>query len=152
MEKEKAIKVLNSLITTNIDRIEGYETASKETNETGLKSLFEQFILTSQQCKEELVMEVMKLDGEIASGTNTSEKIFRMWMNINVALTGDDRRAMLFSCEYREDKTLDTYDKALENDLKYLTLEQRTFIIDQKSILHADHDLVRALRYVAVEA
>jgi hypothetical protein len=32
MEKEKTIEVLNSLITISNDRIEGYETASKETD------------------------------------------------------------------------------------------------------------------------
>uniref|UniRef100_UPI0025C47882 YtxH domain-containing protein n=1 Tax=Marinilabilia sp. TaxID=2021252 RepID=UPI0025C47882 len=51
---EKAIEVLNSLITINNDRIEGYETASNETEEPDLKNLFAQFISTSQKCKKEL--------------------------------------------------------------------------------------------------
>ncbi len=50
--KAKAIEVLNSLITINNDRIEGYETASKETEEHDLKTLFAQFISTSRKCKQ----------------------------------------------------------------------------------------------------
>jgi hypothetical protein len=42
MEKEKTIEVLNTLITINNDRIEGYDTAAKETDEYDLKNLFSQ--------------------------------------------------------------------------------------------------------------
>ena len=38
MENQKSIAVLNTLIILNNDRIEGYETAIKETNEEALKS------------------------------------------------------------------------------------------------------------------
>ena len=81
MKKEKAVEVLNSLITINNDRIEGYETASKETDEHDLKSLFAQFISTSQKCKQELVLEVNKLGGGASEGTKTSGKFFGCgWM------------------------------------------------------------------------
>ena len=53
MENETTIAVLNTLITINNDRIEGYETASKETEEQDLKTLFAQFSSTSQKCKHE---------------------------------------------------------------------------------------------------
>ena len=117
MENEKAIEVINSLITINNDRIEGYETASKETDEPDLKSLFAQFISTSQNCKQELVQEVNRLGGEEAEGTKASGKFFRVWMDVKSALTGKDHKAILNSCEYGEDQALDTYDEALENDL-----------------------------------
>ena len=38
MNTEKSIEILNSLIQINNDRIQGYETASKETEEVDLKS------------------------------------------------------------------------------------------------------------------
>jgi uncharacterized protein (TIGR02284 family) len=76
MEKEKSIEVLNTLITINNDRIEGYETATKETEEQDLKTLFGQFISTSRKCKQELVSEVTRLGGEVAEGTMTSGKFF----------------------------------------------------------------------------
>ena len=146
MKKEKSIEVLNSLITINNDRIEGYETASKETEEHDLKTLFTQFISTSQKCKQELVGEVHKLGGEVAEGTKTSGKFFRTWMDVKAALTGKDRKAILNSCEYGEDKALEVYNDALENDLDHISADQQTMIIDQKSLLKADHDHVKALR------
>ena len=146
MKKEKAIDALNSLITINNDRIEGYETASKETEEHDLKSLFAQFISTSQKCKQELVKEVHNLGGEIAEGTKTSGKFFRVWMDVKAALTGKDRKAILNSCEYGEDKALETYNDVLENDLEHLSADHSTLINEQKLQLKADHDHVKALR------
>ena len=87
MEKEKTIEVLNTLITINNDRIEGYETAAKETEEQELKTLFAQFIATSHKCKQELVTEVTKLGGKPEEGTMTSGKFFRVWMDVKAAIT-----------------------------------------------------------------
>lgn len=152
MKIEKAIDVLNSLITINNDRIEGYETASKETEEHDLKTLFAQFISTSKECKQELVREVNKLGGEEAEGTKVSGKFFRAWMDLKAALTGNDRKAILNSCEYGEEEALKTYEKALENDSEHLSADQQTMIIAQKSLLQADHHHVKALRNALVEA
>ena len=151
MEKE-TIKVLNSLITINNDRIEGYETASEETEEIDLKTLFAQFISTSQKCKQELVREVTRLGGEEAEGTKVSGKFFRVWMDVKAALTGKDRKAILSSCEYGEDEALNTYDEVLEDDLEHLNAEQQTMIVAQKSLIKADHDHVKALRDALVDA
>ncbi len=152
MRKEKAIEVLNSLITINNDRIEGYETASKETEENDLKILFAQFISTSHKCKQELVTEVISLGGEIAEGTTTSGKFFRAWMDVKAALSGKDRKAILNSCEFGEDKAKETYEKALERGLEHLSPEQQTMVIAQKSFLKADHNHVKTLRNALLEA
>lgn len=152
MEKEKAIEVLNSLITINNDRIEGYETASKETEESDLKAMFAQFISTSQKCKDELSREVITLGGEVAEGTKVSGKFFRAWMDVKAALTGKDRKAILNSCEYGEDEAKDTYEKALENDSEHLNPKQVSMIDTQKMSLKGDHDHIKALRDALVEA
>lgn len=146
MNNEKAIDVLNPLITINNDRIEGYETASKETDELDLKSLFAQFISSSQACKRELINEVVILGGEVAEGTLLSGKFYRLWMDAKAALTGKDRKAILNSCEYGEDVVSGTYDKALESGLECLSAAQQTMVMKQKILLKADHDYVKALR------
>lgn len=152
MKKEKTIDVLNSLITINNDRIEGYETASDETEELDLKTLFAELRSTSQKCKQELVREVRSLGGEESEGTKASGKFFRAWMDVKAALTGKDRKAILNSCEYGEDKALETYDDALENDSEHLSAEQQALVKAQKSLLKADHDNVKALRDALVDA
>jgi uncharacterized protein (TIGR02284 family) len=152
MKNEKSIDVLNSLITINNDRIEGYETAADATEEHDLKSLFARFISTSQKCKQELVTEVRNLGGEASEGTKVSGKFFRAWMDVKAALTGKDRKAILNSCEFGEDQALDTYDNAIDGDLKHLSPDHQRLVHKQRGMLKADHDHVKALRDAFVEA
>jgi uncharacterized protein (TIGR02284 family) len=152
MEKDKTIDVLNTLITINNDRVEGYETATKETEEQDLKTLFGHLSATSKKCITELNTEVSKLGGTPAEGTLTSGKFFRVWMDVKAALTGKDRKAILNSCEYGEDVAKDTYENALKNDAEYLSAEQQTMIKAQHSLLAADHDKVKHMRDALVEA
>jgi len=146
METEKTIAVLNKLITINNDRIEGYQTASDETEEQDLKSLFSQFTATSQKCKQELAKEIQSLGGEVAEGTMVSGKFFRVWMDVKAAITGKDRKVILDSCEYGEDVAKGTYEKVLSDDLADLTGEQQSIIRTQHSWIKADHDKVKFLR------
>jgi len=146
MGNVKTIDVLNSLITINNDRIEGYKTASEETEEKDLKSLFSGFISTSEKCKSELVREVNKLGGEVADGTKVSGKFFRVWMDVKAALTGKDRKAILDSCKFGEEEAKETYKTVLENNLDYLTVEYQNMISAQRELLKADRKRIKALR------
>ena len=150
METAKTIEVLNTLITINNDRIEGYETASKETEEQDLKILFAQFSSTSQKCKQELVLEVSKLGGTPSEGTMATGKFFRVWMDVKAALTGKDRKAILSSCEYGEDIAKNTYEIALKNDAENISAELQNMINAQHTLLVADHDKVKSLRDASV--
>ncbi|MBL0052573.1 MAG: PA2169 family four-helix-bundle protein [Bacteroidetes bacterium] len=146
MEKEKQIEVLNTLITINNDRIEGYETAAKETEEQDLKTLFAKFAATSKKCHQELAAEVAQLDGKVAEGTLISGKFFRVWMDVKAALTGKDRKAILNSCEYGEDEAVDTYTKALNFDAEHLSESQKAMIRAQKVMIKSQHDEVKHMR------
>ncbi|HZB11630.1 MAG TPA: PA2169 family four-helix-bundle protein [Chryseolinea sp.] len=152
MEEKKSIDVLNKLVEINNDRIEGYETASKETQETDLKTLFSQLAQTSQDCRAELIDEVTQLGGEPVEGTTASGKFFRAWMDVKSALTGQDRKAILNSCEYGEDVAVDTYKKVLENNTEDLTEDQLTMVEEQYNLIKADHDMVKSLRDSLVES
>src|SRR3989344_995229 len=94
------IDSLNNLIQINNDRIQGYLTAAKETEEADLKELFSEMMQTSQECRRELVQEVTKLGGTPIEGTTVSGKIYRAWMDVKAALTSKDRKAILNSCEF----------------------------------------------------
>ena len=146
MENEKTIEALNTLITINNDRIEGYETATKETEEQDLKTFFSELKQTSMHCNKELLSEVAKLGGQASEGTKTTGKFFRVWMDVKAALTGKDRKAILNSCEYGEDMAKGTYEKVLKNDAENLSPEQQTMIKAQHTLLAADHDKVKSKR------
>lgn len=149
MNQEKAIDVFNTLIEINNDRIEGYETASEETEESDLKALFSQLIKTSQNCKMELISEVRKLGGETIEGTRTTGKFFRVWMDVKAALTGKNRKAILSSCEYGEDVAVDTYAKALKDHSEDLSNEQREMLQTHHTAIKADHDTIKNLHEMA---
>ena len=141
MNKDKSIDVLNKLIENNNDRIEGYETASKETEENDLKILFAGFITTSQKCKQELVKQVLDLGGKPEEGTRTTGKFFRVWMDVKAALTKKDRKTILKSCEYGEDVAIETYEKAL-SDPGDLSPTLVTLIKSQLLRIKNDHDKI----------
>ncbi len=146
MENEKQIDVLNTLVQINNDRMEGYETASNETEEHDLKSLFTQFIQTSQKCKAELVDEITRLGGTPTEGTKNSGKFFRVWMDVKSALTSKDRKVILNSCEFGEDQAVHTYNDVLKDDIEELSAAQQTMIRSQQVWIKSDHDHVKSLR------
>lgn len=146
METKKTIDALNELIVINNDRIEGYKTASDETEEQDLKTLFLGFIRTSQNCKTELEGEVNRLAGEVAEGTMTSGKFFRVWMDVKAALTGKDRKAILDSCEFGEDAAVKAYQHVLTDHLQNLSQEQQNLVRSQYTIIKADHDRIKSMR------
>ena len=151
MNTEKSIEVLNTLIEINNDRIEGYETASKETTESDLKDLFSQFSQTSKKCKEELVKEVTKLGGKPTEGTKTSGKFYRVWMDVKASLTSKDRKKILESCEFGEDAAVDVYKKVLQDSTADISKEQDILINTQYASIKADHNKVKNLRDMALE-
>ncbi|RZJ70627.1 MAG: PA2169 family four-helix-bundle protein [Flavobacterium sp.] len=146
MDTEKATKALNNLIEINNDRIEGYETAAKETDSVELKGLFSAWRDTSENIVSELRSEVVALGGTPEEGTRVTGKFFRAWMDVKAALTGNDRHQILSSCEFGEDKAQETYEDVLETYANDLTSQQISMIQDQKAKLRVDHDKVKALR------
>lgn len=145
MENQKTISALNKLIEINNDRIEGYETASKETESAELKALFNGLSFTSNSNVTELRAEVVRLGGKPEEGTRVTGKFFRVWMDVKAAFTGNDRHAILSSCEFGEDKALETYEEVLDNGSD-LTVEQRAMIVKQQANLRGDHNEVKSLR------
>lgn len=146
MNIEKKIEALNSLIVINNDRIEGYKTANEETKETDLKMLFSDLMQTSVECRKELVKAVTKLGGTVEEGTRTTGKFFRVWMDVKAALTGNDRKAILDSCEYGEDVALETYKKVLIQDHQDINLNEQEMLNKHHALLKADHDKVKEWR------
>ncbi len=150
MKNDKTIEVLNKLLEINNDRLDGYETASRETDENDLKSLFAELAKTSLRCRQELVNEINDLGGKPVEGTKTSGKFFRAWMDVKAALSGKDRKAIIKSCEFGEEKAIETYKNVLMNDILYLSTRQLTLIRAQYALLKTDFDKLYSLRDVLV--
>jgi uncharacterized protein (TIGR02284 family) len=152
MEKEKTIETLNKLVKINNDRIEGYEKASKNTEERDLKNLFSELTDTSRKCRTELINEINKLGGEATEETNTSGNFFRAWMDFKSALTGKDRKAILNSCEYGEENADETYQTVLDDESMHLSPQQTSMVKKQHNQLKSDQSTIKSMQKKQVQA
>jgi len=139
-------EVLNDLIQINNDRVEGYQKAIEqlEPTDTDLRNLFTSFITQSQELKSALQNEVLTLGEDIDMGTTASGKIYRAWMDIKAAFTGNDRQTALNNCEFGEDAAQKAYRTAEESE--ELLPNARILITNQKMELKSSHDKVKLLR------
>lgn len=139
-------EVLNDLVKINNDRIEGYQKAIQqlESSDQDLKNLFESFVSQSGELKSALENEISKLGGEVESGTTTSGKIYRAWMDVKSLFSIKDRETVLDNCEYGEDAAQKAYRSAEETPDMLPTL--RLLITNQKLELKSAHDKVKVLR------
>lgn len=144
--EHNTIDVLNLLIVINNDRIEGYKTASKETTETDLKTLFFNFIETSEQCRKELIAEVIKLGGIPNEETRIIGNFFRVSMDVEAALTGNKRKVILDSCKYGEDVALETYKNVLIQDVNDINSKEQNMLNKHYELLKSDYDKIKELR------
>ncbi len=144
----ETIEILNDLVAINNDRITGYEKAIAESkSEADLRSLFRNMIDESRDIRMTLASEVQSLGGDIETGTTTSGKLYRAWMDVKATFTGKDRHAILSNCESGEDAAQKAYKEALSsNDLpSYI----RNMLEKQKQTLKLSHDKVKTLRDMA---
>jgi uncharacterized protein (TIGR02284 family) len=145
---DNLIEVLNDLIIINNDRIVGYEKASDEARDVDvdLRAIFKRMAEESRQYAAELTQEVVKLGGEPATGTTSSGKIYRVWMDMKATFSGSSRQAILENCEFGEDAAQKAYESALKSD--DLTSDVRQLIANQKSSLKTSHDVIKKYRDV----
>ncbi len=146
MNTEKTIDALNKLVEINNDRFEGYQTAVKESEDEELRALFQKFAKTSEENRRELAQEITTLGGTPTDDTKISGKFFRAWMDVKAAFTGNDRKAILDSCEYGEDQALATYKDVMEEEVEWLNSAHQTMINNQYTALKTDHDVVKSMR------
>lgn len=144
--EHNTVGVLNSLIIINNDRIEGYKIASNETTETDLKALFSNFIETSEQCRNELVVEVSKLGGTPNEYTILIGGFFLDLMDVKVALTANNRKAILDSCKYSERVALEKYKNVLIQEVNDINLKEQNMLNNHYELLKSDYDKIRELR------
>jgi uncharacterized protein (TIGR02284 family) len=151
MEKTttETIEVLNDLVAINNDRIAGYERALKELSaeDNDLRSLFVDMVRESQEIRNALATEVQVSGGEVETGTTNSGKIYRAWMDVKAAFTGNSRHAVLANCEMGEDAAQRAYDSALS--VEELPDYIRQILTEQQQTLRSSHNKIKMLRDAA---
>nr|WP_294945349.1 PA2169 family four-helix-bundle protein [uncultured Mucilaginibacter sp.] len=147
MENAKAIsETLNDLVLINNDRIAGFERALHELNDgdAGLRATFTNLIGESHRFKMEIATEVVALSTDIETGTSTSGKLHRTWLDLKAAFSGHSTHSILEECEFGEDAIKKAYKTALEE--RHFPAYIREILSKQQVALNAAHDTIKALR------
>ncbi|HYF30347.1 MAG TPA: PA2169 family four-helix-bundle protein [Chitinophagaceae bacterium] len=146
---KKIIEVINDLIKINKDREEGYVKASRELTpaEHNLRGVFERKaqesrnnVLQLQHKAEEVGAQA---NDEIATSGSVSGAIYRVWMDLKRAVTGNDARSILESCETGEKAAQKCYADALNE--KELPEDVSTIIREQKKSIDESEQELRKL-------
>ena len=142
-----AIETLNDLILINNDRITGYEKAAHQAKDLDpeIKNVFHHMASESRKNVAELHDEVVALVGIPATGTTTSGKLYRAWMDFKTTFTGVDSHSLLTSCETGEDAAQKAYLTALKNADR-LPATVTSLISAQQVSLKSSHDLIKRYR------
>lgn len=140
-------EVINDLLRINLDRVEGYEKAASQTRDEDqdLRRIFQAMANQSQEFAGELRKHVYQDGGQPENNTTTAGKLYRTWMDLKIAFTGKDRKAILSSCEFGEDAALKAYRTALK-DPDMSSPDLRMVLTEQETKLRAAHDQIKQLR------
>jgi uncharacterized protein (TIGR02284 family) len=147
MTTTATVEILNDLIETNYDRIEGYRKAAEESKEfdESLHSLFMSKADESRKHVSALVEKVRAMGGETEKGSTNMGTLYRAWMDVKASFSTNDRHAMFASCEYGEDQALKAYNKALDKDAD-IDPATRQMLNAQLVTIKKSHDEIKALR------
>jgi uncharacterized protein (TIGR02284 family) len=143
---EKTVETLNDLIIINNDRLEGYQKAMDQTDDLDLKALFT--MLSMQSKVNNVSLRSLVPAGEETPDrdeTRLSGKFYRAWMDVKNALSSNDRKNVLSSCEKGEDVAKKAYENALADSDELSPDAVATIQKQYDEILEA-HDKMKYLR------
>ncbi len=142
----KTASTIKDLIVINNDRCNGYKTAAEEAKDADLKAMFHEFSQQSEKFAQELRTFLPAGEEQPSSDeTKNTGKLYRVWMDIKAAVTGNDRKAILSSCEYGEDHAKKHYNDAVEHP-EALPADALSVIQRQRNEVLKGHDKVKAMR------
>jgi uncharacterized protein (TIGR02284 family) len=120
METEKLAELFHDLAAINLERAKAYEEASYQ-NQLYDVELRTTFALLANQSRQNNYMLNLALEKMLAraSGVRPANgSLYDQYKSNTVYFTGDNRRAVIASCEAGEMLMLSIYEKALENPIR----------------------------------
>lgn len=145
----KVIGLLNDLVKVNNDRILGYEKAAdaiQNIHEVEVKTLFFKMAEESRHYRIGLSNALARLQGKPIHDSSAAGDIYRVWMSMKAAFTGNDVLVTLESCEFGENHALRVYRHVLQyKDIEW-PLGVREAIEKQYGLLRLSRDKMKRTR------
>lgn len=142
---EKLREALGDLVRINQDRVDGYRKAVELTDDTDLKALFNRMADESRTYIDQLNNTLLDSGGDVGQSSSIYGKLYRNWMGVKATFSGNNRQALLSSCEYAEDAAQRTYENVLRSSIP-MPYSVRELIANQKGALRSSHDTVKTYR------
>ena len=143
LTREEVVEVLNGLLETCQDGVDGYRTAAGCVGDQWVSAALLACIAGIEQAQQELRAEVQRFGGNPEIHGTVEGALHRGWINLKSAGYGKDVGAVLDECERGEEDAARRYEMALDAKLPR---EIRTMATRQRfGVLH-NLERVRVLR------
>ncbi|PTQ10891.1 hypothetical protein CLG96_10925 [Sphingomonas oleivorans] len=143
--KDHDIRVLNSLIATTFDSIDGYREAAKDVGSGRFATIFTARAAERVEVATRLQAEVSRLGGEPENSGTALGAAHRVFLNLKDAVTGSDEKAIVDEVERGEDHIKRKFEEALADT--DLSPETRAVIRETFTSVKRGHDEASALKH-----
>lgn len=143
-DNKHEVKVLNELIETTFDSANSYGEAVSEVKNPAFKTMFDMRTLKRRQLAGELQTQVRTLGGTPADDGTALAAAHRMFVNLKIALTGDDQ-SIVNEVERGEDHIKARYEEALKDTS--LSAPVKEAIRTAYASIRADHDQISTIKH-----
>lgn len=142
---EHDVKVLNGLIETTIDSVDGYEKAAKEAQNPEFRRIFEERAFERRQVCDDLRTEVARMGGEVEDDGSILAKAHRTFLKVRDAVAGGDDKQVIDEVERGEDFIKTKFEAAMRDG--ELTMIARETVTRAYSSVKSGHDQMSALKH-----
>jgi uncharacterized protein (TIGR02284 family) len=139
------IATLNTLTTTLIDSVNGYEDAANNSESERLRELFRQCASERNKAVEDLRAEIRRLGGNPEDDGSFLGKTHQRFLDLKAAVMGRDEQAIINEVERGEDYLKGKFEAALNSD--QLTGESRMAVERAFQSVRSGHDRMSALKH-----
>jgi uncharacterized protein (TIGR02284 family) len=139
------IRVLNGLIATTIDSIDGYEESAKAVESGRFAEMFRARADERRQIVTQLRNEVARLGGNPEEDGTILAATHRTFLDLKAAVTSRDDKAIIDEVERGEDHIKAKFENALKDEK--LSPEARSAIESAFQPVKAGHDQMSALKH-----
>jgi len=139
------VTVLNTLIATLLDSVEGYQKSAEDVDNQAFRTLFLDRARERQSAVTKLQAVVAQLGGTPEDESSVLGSIHRVFVDLKAAVTGRDDKAIVYEVERGEDYLKGKFEIAMKNaDLSSLA---RDAVNEAWVSVREGHDQMRDLKH-----
>jgi uncharacterized protein (TIGR02284 family) len=144
-DRKDEISILNTLVGTLIDSINGYEDAASHSEAGRFQQIFRERASERQRAVEELRIEVRRLGGEPEDSGTFLGKTHQAFLGLKTAITGRDDKAIINEVERGEDYLKEKFESALSSG--HLSGDSQAVVERAYQSVRSGHDQMSQLKH-----